>query len=204
MRACMGTRAHSTEPLFHAECDIAAVVYGPAEEPDIVLAGFVGELRKSGCRVAGLIQRGGSLARYTGRRLSAMLLPSGREITLAHHGMPRSTSCCLEAQGVSRVGDTIATAIHEGADLLVINRYGKLEVEGGGFLDEIALAMALDTPVVVAVPERNFRAWTAYCGGMSVKLACKRGSLDSWWRSVCGAAPAVGRREAPTFCGIAK
>jgi hypothetical protein len=37
---------------------------------------------------------------------------------------------------------------------------------------------------VIAVPSHRFADWIRFAEGMSVKLACDRRSLQSWWRAV--------------------
>ena len=74
--------------------------------------------------------------------------------------------------------------IDAGADLVIINRFGKLEAEGTGVIDEIARALALDIPEVVAVPEHRFLEWLSFCHGMGIKLSCRDGSLRNWWNEM--------------------
>jgi hypothetical protein len=41
------------------------------------------------------------------------------------------------------------------------------------------------------VPSQHFADWIRFVNGMSVKLACDRGSLDAWWRATRNAGPIV-------------
>lgn len=192
-----------TSPLFDAESDVAAMVYGSADDPDGALTAFVEDLRRSGAKVAGLIQSMRGPAAHANGTLSAVLLHSGEEIPLRHEHVPQSNACRLEPRGLAHIAAVIAEAVHDGADLVVVNRFGKHELDGGGLLREIAAAIETDVPALIAVPEWNFTAWTAYCGGMSVKLACRSQSLHAWWRSVRARSPEE-RRGAKTLCEIAK
>ena len=90
-------------------------------------------------------------------------------------------------QAAIRVNELIET----GADLVVINRFGKLEAEGKGLVDEIAHALDADIPVIVAVPDYRFSQWLSFCGGLGIKLACRSDSLRSWWHTTI-----VGDRQA--------
>jgi hypothetical protein len=78
----------------------------------------------------------------------------------------------------------IADALEAGADLLIINRFGKRERDGKGLAYLIGRALAGDIPVVIAVSHDRFADWINFAGGMSVKLACDRTTLDAWWRNV--------------------
>jgi Protein of unknown function (DUF2478) len=82
--------------------------------------------------------------------------------------------------------------IESGADLVIINRFGKLEAEGTGLIDEIAGALGADIPVLVAVPRFRFSLWLSFCSGMGVKLPCRKESLQGWWNAMI-----VGERNSP-------
>src|ERR1700730_18051256 len=44
--------------MFDSQCDLAAMVYGSADDPDRLLREFADDLRRTGYRPAGLIQHG--------------------------------------------------------------------------------------------------------------------------------------------------
>jgi hypothetical protein len=57
--------------------------------------------------------------------------------------------------------------------------------------------------LVVAVPEFRFSEWLSFCRGMGVKLPCRNGSLQSWWKvMILGQQPA-GQRQA-SVCELSK
>ncbi len=96
----------------------------------------------------------------------------------------------------------IEAAILEGADLVVINRFGKLEATGKGLIELIQQAADADIPVLIAVPEHRFAGWIKYSAGMSVRLPCRRAALDRWWESV--AMGLSGQNTEATLCALAK
>ncbi|KJC44777.1 hypothetical protein UP09_14040 [Bradyrhizobium sp. LTSP885] len=67
---------------------------------------------------------------------------------------------------------------------MIVNRFGKRERDGKGLAYLIERALDADIPVVIAVSRKSFADWITFAGGMSVKLACDRQALDSWWRRV--------------------
>jgi hypothetical protein len=75
-------------------------------------------------------------------------------------------------------------ALKAGADLVIINRFGKRERDGKGLAFLIDRALDADIAVVIAVSSKSFADWIKFSGGMSVKLACDRTALDAWWRKV--------------------
>ena len=68
-----------------------------------------------------------------------------------------------------------------GADLVIVNRFGRQEREGKGLSYLIERALSADIPVVIAVPSHRFADWIKFADGMSVKLRCDRDSLEAWW-----------------------
>jgi nucleoside-triphosphatase THEP1 len=73
----------------------------------------------------------------------------------------------------------LAKAINEGADLVIINRFGKLEAEDMGFVEEIRQAADANIAVLIAVAEERFMMWNRFSMGMGVKLHCSREPLEA-------------------------
>jgi len=191
-----------TEPYaFDSQCDLAALVYGPDEAPDALLSAFTADLAGRGTRVAGLIQGG---HRAGAPQLSAVLVHSGEGVELFQDLGSYAQGCRLDLQALTRAGQEIATAIDAGADLLVINRFGKQEREGKGLLYLIERALSADMPVLVAVPDYCFDAWVKFAEGMSVKIPATRGGLEGWWRSVSRRGPGLPVLTHPTVCEVCK
>jgi len=91
-----------------------------------------------------------------------------------------------------------------GADLMIINRFGKRERDGRGLSYLIERALNADIPVLIAVASHRFDDWVKFAGGMSVKLACDRHALDMWWRNVSVRAPRPIDPHRPTVCEVLK
>ena len=189
---------------FDAQCDFASVVYGPEDDPDCLLIDFADDLCRSGLRPVGVIQSGRS-CRAENPRLSVIMLPGGETAGLVADMEDCSTGGCrLDDRRLGEIAKRLATAIADGADLVLINRFGRAEAEGGGLIKLIAQALKVDIPVLIAVPERRFSDWLRFSDGMNVWLPCRREALDRWWRSVAGATVRRRPSSAATFCELAK
>jgi hypothetical protein len=68
-------------------------------------------------------------------------------------------------------------------DVIVLNRFGSLEVCGCGLIEVLNKAIDRDVPVLIAVPDALFRTWLNAVQGLAVKLQCDRNDLDRWWKS---------------------
>jgi hypothetical protein len=164
---------------FDAQCDLAALVYDKSDEADRLLRDFVSDLASRGHRIVGLIQ-----TRRHPDGVAVTVLPSGETIPLSRRSDVAATSTGVAPCDLAEPAARVDVLIESGADLLIVNRFGRLEAEGAGLVNEIVRAADLDIPVVVAVPEFRFLKWLTFCNGMGVKLACRDGSLQRWWRTM--------------------
>jgi hypothetical protein len=197
--ACQSLRAEILRPVqpeFHAECDVAAVVYGAADNPDAVLAEFVHDLRAQGFDAIGLLQRRNPCLPDISGPVEFFLIPD--EDTQRACWEPQSalvSSCGTQLQDLAaRLEFTLERRPH----IIVLNRFGWLEASGSGLLSLLAGAIERDVPVAIAVPEGLFDRWLTVAQGLAVRLRCDRVSLDRWWDGVRRGCSAAGPHAA--FC----
>jgi nucleoside-triphosphatase THEP1 len=186
--------------MFDAQCDLAALVYEADQDPDTVLRDFAGDLGARGFRVVGMVQAG-QCADFS---LSAMLIHSGEKLLLAQDFDPASSGCRLDLGRLQNAGVRVAEALESGADLLIVNRFGKHERDGKGLSHLVERALGADIPVVIAVPGDRFADLIKFADGMSVKLRCSRAALDGWWQAVSVRNAGMAAGDQPTVCEIYK
>ena len=186
--------------MFDAQCDLAALVYDEHEDPDAVLRDFAGDLNAHGFRAVGMVQAG----QCADSSLSAVLVHNGEEILLAQDFDPSASGCRLDLARLQNAGARVAEALGAGADLLIVNRFGKRERDGKGLAYLVQRALDADIPVVIAVSSQHFGDWIKFADGMSVKLHCDRAALEAWWDRVSAANSCTGTRVQATVCEIAK
>ncbi|MFT4119931.1 DUF2478 domain-containing protein [Bradyrhizobium sp.] len=186
--------------MFDAQCDLAALVYEPHQDPDAVLRNFAADLSARGVRVVGMVQAG----QCADSSLSAVLLHNGEKLLLAQDLDPAARGCRLDLARLQNAGERIADALADGADLVIINRFGKRERDGKGLSHLISRALDADIPVVIAVGKDHFPDWIKFAGGMSVKLNCERDALGAWWQGIAAAGAEPDARSHPTVCEILK
>ncbi|MDB5616290.1 DUF2478 domain-containing protein [Tardiphaga sp.] len=164
---------------------LAALVYDDSHDPDALLRGFAADLNGSGLRAVGLVQLGHPLADPP--QLSALLVHSGDTLRLFQDLGPGATGCKLDLGQLLAAGTQVADAIDGGADLVIINRFGRQERDGKGLSYLIERALSADIPVLIAVPAARLADWDAFSGGMATRLNCDRASLEAWWNVVSAA-----------------
>ena len=166
--------------MFDSQRDFAALVYDDHQDPDTVLRDFAADLNAQGFRAVGMVQAG----------QCAELEPVGRagrhgeKLLLAKDPDPNASGCQLDIDRLQYAGARIADALESGADLLIINRFGKRERDGKGLTYLIERARKADIPVVIAVSGSRYEDWIQFSGSRSEKLPCDRPALDRWWRKV--------------------
>jgi len=188
--------------MFDSQCDLAALVYERDQDPDQVLREFASGLNASGYRAVGLVQLGHHCVDAT--KLSAMLVHTGEELQLFQNLGACATGCRLDVGQLMDSGAQVASAIDQGADLVIVNRFGRQEREGKGLSYLVERALSADIPVVIAVPSHRFADWIRFADGMSVKLRCHREALGAWWSAVSARNAGTIRRHHQTVCEVLK
>ncbi len=188
--------------MFDSQCDLAALVYEQDQDPDRVLRDFASDLNGRGYRAVGLVQTGHHC--LDAPRLSAMLVHTGEELQLFQNLGACATGCRLDVGRLLDAGARIADAIDRGADVLIVNRFGRQEREGKGLSYLVERALSADIPVVIAVPSHRFADWIRFADGMSVKLPCDRKALHAWWQAVSARNTGFIRPDHQTVCEVLK
>jgi hypothetical protein len=168
------------DPGFHSECDVAALVYGQKDDPDVLLRTFARRLIEEGFDVLGVVQRRSGIDVEGPSPVKFVLLPD-EESCKRPYEVPNDVDCLIHLEDVAA---RLASALRRRPDLLVLNRYGSMEVAGAGLLDVLSVAIELEIPVVIAVPEALFGRWLNLANGLAVRLQPNLDALNRWWRSL--------------------
>jgi len=161
---------------------LAAIVFDRDEEPDPPLIAFLEAATKRGVRVAGLVQeRGCDDSSRAVQDVSVRDLVAGATLPIMQDLGPDATGCRVDPAAIAVAATWLDAARATKPDLLVANRFARLESEGGGMLVEIGQAFADGVPLIVCVPRRHLDAWDAFACGLDVKLAPTRESIEAWW-----------------------
>jgi nucleoside-triphosphatase THEP1 len=164
---------------------IAAVIYGPNEDCDSLLADFAHGLAARGFRVAGLVQINGQNASCAEMDMELEDLETGRRINICQDlGAGSSEACRLDPAGLAEAAAALKSALAGPLDLVVVNKFGRMESEGHGLIAEIGETVETGKPLLIGVPRRFAEAWEAYAGGLDEKLACRPEALAAWWAAV--------------------
>src|SRR5690606_20477910 len=90
-------------------------------------------------------------------------------------------------QGFARASRVFRTALAQNPDLVISNRFGNLEVEGGGFHAELLDVMSSGTPLLTVVATRHLDAWRRFSGGVGVALPAREAAVMDWLEHILAA-----------------
>jgi len=174
MTTAMFTVAEATPatPCVAAELSAApltALVYDEGFAVGEVFRAIAANAEGRGLRLGGAIERAlPEPAR--GHRCDMLLedLASGETTRISEDRGALARGCRLDHDAMSRVCALVLSRLHD-RDLILLNKFGKTEAEGGGFRCIIADALALAVPVVIGVPRRNLAAWRDFAGPFAVE-----------------------------------
>jgi hypothetical protein len=162
---------------------LAAIVFDRDEAPDPPLIDFIAAARRRGVRVAGLVQQHGGGPRER-RDVQVRDLLSGATLPIMQDLGREAEGCRVDPNAIAFAAALLARALATGPDLLIVNRFGRLESEGGGMLAEIGRAFAEGVPLVACVPKRYLFAWNAFSGGLDEQLPPRFEAIEAWFEAI--------------------
>jgi hypothetical protein len=131
-------------------------------------------------RLAGVVAEDHGLA---DRACSAGYLRSlrnGERFRIFQDLGPGSTGCHLAGEGALAATVAVQRDIANGCDLVVLNKFGKLEAGGGGLRDAFSEAIEWGIPVLTSVSPAFATAWQEFAGSLSVVLPADGDRIEAW------------------------
>jgi hypothetical protein len=169
---------------------VAAVVYADEVYPDALFRTLVQRGRALGLTLAGVLQHqafaGGD------RRCDVILedLATGHRTALFENRGAGARGCRLDEAALAEATARVEGSFEQVPHLLVLNKFGKVECEGGGLRDLIASAIDRGIPVIIGVPERNLDAWRDFAGEFAVELPGDADRIGKWLEATLAASSA--------------
>lgn len=152
---------------------------------DRLLTAVVSRAQAEGVRVIGALRAapGNGGANHCDSDLR--LLPQGPVIRITQDLGTGSSACRMDAGALEEaVGLVSARLEAEGADLVVLNKFGLSEAEGRGFRTLIGRALSLGVPVLTGLYDTHRAAFEDFAGDMAIRLEPEEATVLDWCRSV--------------------
>ena len=159
---------------------LVAIVYANEAYPQSTFERIVEDCRRRGLRIAGVLQH--PVCPDAAGHCDAALeeLTTGLRTDLFEDRGPGARGCRLDVAALAEVNAQVARTLDADPELLILNKFGKVEAEGRGLLDLVAMAVDRGIPVVIGVPIRNLAAWRNFAGGMSVEFTGDPSEVSDW------------------------
>lgn len=155
-------------------------------DTDMLLSRVAGVLADRGYATLGTVQI--NTERGLGPcDMDIRVLPDGPTLRISQDLGQASSGCRLDPSALETAVGLTATRLRAGADILIINKFGKHEAEGRGFRDLIADAVELDIPVLVGVNALNLDAFMEFVGHEAKQLSPSERAIQEWVWHVCAA-----------------
>lgn len=145
-----------------------------------LLADLADRAMARGLRLCGTVQTNTPLEGTHHCDMDVMVLPAGPVLRISQSLGRASRGCRLNPHVLETAVRQTQQRLVQGADLLIVNKFGKHEAEGRGFREVIAEALAADIPVLVGLNGLNEAAFDAFSDGLGVRLAPTRAALYDW------------------------
>lgn len=173
--------------------NILAVVYSDGIAADRLLADVAYRLRDDGVTVAGLVQLN-TFVRDRGKcDMAVEELLSRTVFQLSEDRGPAAKGCRLDQARLAEAAGLFGEALGLRPDLVVLNKFGKIEAEGGGLRDVLGRAVALELPLIVGVPYRNLDQWRNFAGGLADECGVSAAEIADWLAAKGFVAPGSAR-----------
>jgi nucleoside-triphosphatase THEP1 len=143
---------------------VAALRIADGVDVDGVIRHAIDILRARGLSVGGVVQRFGPPRPSGKRTMLVQDIQTGELIPIDQDLGPGALTCTLDPEGLAVASVILRRAIAAPVDVVVVNRFGKLEAAGEGLRADVAEALCAGLPVLIAVQDSLLADWRAFIG----------------------------------------
>ena len=167
--------------------DLGFIVPPKIISGDDLLVQAAQEMRKLGIRLTGVVQHN-PLAKGAGRcEMVLEILRANDQLLISQDLGPMSKGCRLNASALEQaVGFVMTSLAQQKSDMLIINKFGKQEVDGRGFRPAIAMALEEEVPVLVMVRPESLQNFQDFIGDIGQEIVPDLQAIMLWVKGVVG------------------
>ncbi|MDW4500287.1 DUF2478 domain-containing protein [Sulfitobacter sp. D35] len=149
-------------------------------DTDLVLERLAANLAARGLRCCGTVQINSKRSDVGPCDMDVRVLPDGPVLRISQDLGSQARGCRLDPAALETAVGLVKVSLSSGADLLIVNKFGKHEAEGRGFRDVIAEAVATEIPVLVGLNALNRPAFETFAEGLATRLPPEPAALMAW------------------------
>ena len=153
---------------------------------DRVLADVARHLHGEGWPLAGAVQVNSERGEMHPCDMDLHVLEAGRIVRISQNLGSLAKGCRLDPSGLEQAVGMVEAALEAtpGPRLMIVNKFGKQEVDGRGFRPVFGRAMAAGVPVLTAVNRANLPGFETFAHGLAELLAPEFDAILGWCRRV--------------------
>ena len=159
---------------------ILAVVYSDGLAADELLAALGYRLRDAGVAVAGIVQRNSFVRHRTRCDMEVEELASETVLRLSEDRGPAARGCRLDQSALAQATVLLEAALAAAPDLVIVNKFGKMEAAGRGLRDVLGETVQRNIPLIIGVPARNLDAWRVFAAGLADECPVSAPEILAW------------------------
>ncbi len=147
---------------------------------DMVLFKLSEKLAAKGLSAAGLVQINTERCKDHACDMDVKVLPAGPVMRISQSLGKDSRGCRLDTGALETAVGHVTQTLTTQTDVLIINKFGKLEAGGRGFRNVIGTAIGLGVPVISGVNALNRKAFLSFSDGCATELSAEVEELYTW------------------------
>lgn len=146
---------------------------------DGLLADVADRLTAQGWPLAGVVQLNTEVQAVTRCDMDLRVLSSPQTVRISQRLGNAARGCRLDPGGLATAVGQVESTL-AGKSLLIVNKFGKSELDGGGFRPVIAAALEAGIPVLLGVNRDNLDGFLAYADGMGQEIPADSAAILHW------------------------
>lgn len=154
-------------------------------ETDDLLAAVAERLGQAGVVLGGAVQINTDRPDRSRCDMDLRVLPAGPVVRISQRLGPGAVACRLDSGALEQAGVEIARHLG-GAQLVIINKFGKQEAAGRGLAPVIAEALAQGLPVLTGVTPAAHDGFLTFAAGLAEALDPDPDTVTGWCRAALG------------------
>ncbi|MBC2886367.1 DUF2478 domain-containing protein [Ochrobactrum sp. CM-21-5] len=164
---------------------VLAAILAPKDQPvDRFLTDIAKRAKEARLRVAGYVQHRDTEMDECCRDIEIEHIGTGTTQIISQPLGSGSQGCRLDPAALADIAGTLRAELEAGADMLILNRFGKGETEGHGFRSLIETAYARQIPVLTVVRETYADGWREFAADCGTLLSPDSQSVMDWFDAV--------------------
>ncbi|MBD3765267.1 MAG: DUF2478 domain-containing protein [Rhodobacterales bacterium] len=150
-------------------------------EGDSFLAGIAEALAARGLAVGGVVQTNYVFDPERRCHMDLCVLGTDQVVRISQDRGRHARGCRLDPQGLALAVGQVEAMLDRGRiALLIVNKFGKSELEGEGFRDVIGKALLAGVPVLTMVSPGARDGFLDFAGDLAVELPADAGAVLKW------------------------